>query len=204
MQRQWLARTGTSDLILVFAGWALGAAPFAGLVGEEDVLLVQDYTTLDAVPGLAGYDRVSLLAYSFGAVSAAHWLAQTGAQVQRRVAVAGTLYPADADKGIAPETVRLTAESLTSASFAKFCRRAGLDGPAPNIDIDAARDELLAIADRGPAPDPGFDRVWIPARDRIIPTRAQKLAWAGHAGLREVDGGHVPFRPGQRWEGWFA
>ena len=204
MRCRWLARGGSPDLILVFAGWALGVAPFAGLTGAVDVLLVEDYTTLDELPELAGYDRVSLLAYSFGVASAAHWLAEIGVKVDRKVAVAGTLYPADAEKGIAPETVCATAEGLTPATFAKFCRRAGLDVPAPEVDIDAARAELLAIADRGDAPDPGFDRVWIPTRDRIIPTRAQQAAWAGHSDVREVAGGHVPFRAGQTWQEWLA
>lgn len=204
MQSRWLARGNSSDLILVFSGWALGAAPFVGLTGATDVLLVEDYTTLEVLPELEAYDRVSLLAFSFGVASAAHWLAEAGSKVDRKVAVAGTLYPADAAKGIAPDTVRATAEGLTPATFAKFCRRAGLDGPEPQIDIDAARAELLAIVDRGSAPNPGFDRVWIPTRDRIIPTRAQAAAWAGHPDAREVEGGHVPFRAGQGWQEWLA
>ena len=204
MQRRWLARGDGSDLVLVFSGWVLGAEPFAGLTGAADVLLVEDYTTLDELPEVAGFGHVALLAYSFGVASAAHWLAQTGAKVDRKVAVAGTLYPADAEKGIAPETVRATAEGLTPDTFSKFCRRAGLDGPAPEIDIEAARAELLAIADRGAAPDPGFDQVWIPKRDRIIPTRAQHAAWAGHPDVREVGGGHVPFRAGQSWQEWLT
>lgn len=172
--------------------------------------MVEGYTALEALPELEAYDRVSLLAYSFGVASAAHWLAETDPpKVDRKVAVAGTLFPADPAKGIAPDTVRATAEGgLTPpATFAKFCRRAGLGGPAPpQIDIDAARAELLAIADRGSAPNPpGFDRVWLPTRDRIIPTHAQAAAWAGHPDMREVEGGHVPFRPpGQSWEEWLA
>ncbi|WP_120501438.1 pimeloyl-ACP methyl esterase BioG family protein [Roseovarius sp. EL26] len=204
MRHHWLSHTGTSDLILVFGGWALGVAPFQGLSGSDDILFVEDYTKLDdPLPDLAGYDHVTLLAYSFGVASAAHWLAQSGAEPDKLVAVAGTLYPADSSLGIAPETVRATADGLTDVSFARFCRRAGVTGQAPAINLTAAQAELHAIADRGAAPDRQFDRIWIPDRDRIIPTDAQIAAWQGQGDVvRHTDGPHVPFGAGQNWAEW--
>ena len=206
MKHQWLAHTGTKDLILVFAGWALGAAPFAGLIGAQDIMLVEDYRQLDTpLPALAHYDRITLIAFSFGVASAAHWLHQTGVHPDRLIAVSGTLKPADAEYGIAPDMIRATADQLTSDSFAKFCRRAGLQGPAPEIDITAAQDELHAVIDRGATSDLTFDRIWIPQKDRIIPTRAQEAAWQAQSdAVRTLPGGHVPFQPGQSWEGWIA
>lgn len=206
MNRHWLHRSGRSDLILVFGGWALGAGPFHGLKGACDVLLVDDYTSLDdPLPELTQYDRVDLLSFSFGVASAAHWLARVGVRPKRLVAVSGTLFPADADHGIAPDTVRATAEHLCADSFARFCRRAGQRGPIAAIDIDAARAELYAVIDRGPAPGTTFDRVWIPDRDRIVPTQAQIAAWRRQPEVvRRIPGGHVPFRPGQRWAEWIA
>lgn len=204
MRRQWLTRSGRSDLILVFGGWALGAGPFRKLAGAEDVLLVDDYTRLDdPLPELAHHDRVDLLAFSFGVASAAHWLAMTGFRPARLVAVSGTLSPADAEHGIAPEIIRATADHLCTDSFAKFCRRAGLEDEAPAIDIGAARAELFAVIQRGPAPEQIFDRIWIPERDRIVPTHAQEAAWRQQRGaVKRVPGGHVPFRSGQSWAEW--
>ncbi|MFY2825556.1 pimeloyl-ACP methyl esterase BioG family protein [Ruegeria sp. MALMAid1280] len=206
MKQQWLSRSGTEKVLLVFGGWALGPAPFKGLSGDADVLFVDDYTRLDnPLSDLAQYDRVTLIAFSFGVASAAHWLSQTGIQPARRVAVSGTLSPADAEHGIAPDMIRATADQLNTASFAKFCRRAGLAGPAPEIDIDAARAELFAVIARGAAPDHKFDRIWIPQRDRIIPTRAQQAAWAGQqVAVREISAPHVPFAAGQNWKEWIA
>ncbi len=206
MKRHWLARSGTETLTLAFGGWALGPAPFANLSGGGDVLVVDDYSELDdPLPELAQYDRVDLIAYSFGVASSAHWMSMTGFAPQRRIAVAGTLSPADAQKGIAPEMIRATADQLSADSFARFCRRAGLEGPAPKIDIDAARAELYAVIDRGPAPETSFNRIWIPKQDRIIPTRAQETAWAGQQqAIRHVPGPHVPFRKGQGWADWLA
>lgn len=206
MKQQWLSRAGTQEVLLVFGGWALGPAPFQGLSGDADVLFVDDYSRLDnPLSDLAQYDRVILFAFSFGVASAAHWLTQTGFQPDRLVAVSGTLSPADAQHGIAPDMIRSTADQLSTASFAKFCRRAGFHGPVPSADIDAARAELFAVIERGVAPDQNFDRIWIPQRDRIIPTGAQQAAWAGQQNVvRTISAPHVPFASGQSWKEWIT
>lgn len=206
MKRQWLSRSDASDLIVIFGGWALGACPFSTLTGGGDVLFVDDFTRLDdPLPELARYGRVDLIAFSFGVAAAAHWMSVTGFVPTRLTAVSGTLSPADAENGIAPDVIRATADKLNENSFARFCRRAGLVGPAPMMDIAAARDELYAVMERGAAPDCRFDRIWIPDQDRIVPTNAQKAAWHGQAdAVRHIPGPHVPFRTGQSWADWIV
>lgn len=206
MKRHWLARAGGVELMLVFGGWGLGTAPFAGLAGAGDVLVVDDYTTLDdSLPETARYDRVRLLAYSFGVASAGHWLSASGLRPQRLAAVNGTLFPADDGKGIARRTVAATADGLSAAGFARFCRRAGHTGAPPRIDVAAARAELRAIVERGPAPETAFGRIWISGRDRIIPARAQERAWRSQTrAIRRIPAAHQPFAPGQDWQEWFA
>ncbi|MEX0317218.1 MAG: pimeloyl-ACP methyl esterase BioG family protein [Ruegeria sp.] len=206
MRTQWLARGGSAELTLVFGGWGLGSAPFEELTGAPDVLFVDDYRQIDTgLPETAQYDHVRLLAYSFGVASALHWLAGSGLHTERRVAVNGTPHPADRTRGIAPEMVAATADGLSPASFAGFCRRAGHPGAPPDIDIPAAQAELRAIAARGPGPEIPFDRIWISERDRIVPRPAQEAAWAAQSGtIRHIPTPHQPFRPGQSWEEWFA
>lgn len=206
MKTQWLSRKGRDVLILVFGGWTLGPRPFQGLSGAQDVLFVEDYRELDdPLPDLNAFDQIVLMAFSFGVASAAHWMNMTGFRPVRCVAVSGTLFPADEKRGIPPERVRATANGLTKQNFAKFCLRAGLEGPTPYIDIEVAQAELLAVIGRGPAPVTRFDRIWIPQKDRIIPATAQEAAWAGqHAAIRHVPGPHVPFRAGQSWAEWIT
>lgn len=206
MRRHWLARNGGPQLTLVFGGWGLGAAPFAGLTGTEDVLVIDDYTTLDApLLETAQYDHIRLLAYSFGVAAAAHWLSAYKLPLQRLVAVNGTLYPVDKTRGIAPEIITATADGLSAARFAQFCRRAGHALPAPHIDVAMAKTELRAIAQRGPAPPTAFERIWISQQDRIIPARAQEAAWQAQAGaVRRLRAAHQPFAAGQSWQDWFA
>ncbi|SLN56072.1 hypothetical protein ROA7450_02898 [Roseovarius albus] len=206
MRKQWLSHAGGVDLLLVFGGWGLGPAPFKGLSGAGDVLFVDDYTTLDnGLLETSDYDETTLLAYSFGVVSAAHWLAQTGFRPNRKVAVNGTLYPANENKGIATETVNATIDGLSPDSFSNFCRRAGFRDTPPQIDITTAQEELRAIMNRGSAPETTFDRIWISQRDRIIPAQAQTAAWAAQEKtIKYNPGSHCPFTNGQSWQEWLS
>ncbi|MDA5095325.1 DUF452 family protein [Aliiroseovarius sp. KMU-50] len=205
MNATWLKQTGACDLIVVFGGWGLGPEPFSALSGPQDILFFDDYRHLDApAPSRATYTSFTVFSYSFGVASALHWLESTGFFPDRLIAVNGTPYPADAERGIAPDMIAATANNLTDASFSRFCRRAGLTTPA-TLDIAARQEELRAIANRGSAKPRKFDRIWISSKDRIIPTHAQRTAWADQSDqVQEIDAQHMPFAGGQSWEGWLT
>jgi len=205
MRSQWLKRNGADDLIVVFGGWALGAAPFAHLSGSVDVLLLSDYRTLDFdVEPLAPYARRSLIGYSFGVAAAGHALASTELTFDRKVAACGSLHPSDERYGSPPERVRQTADNLSETSLRQFARRAG--SPLPEAsDIPALRDELLAVIARGPAPDPGFDRLWLARADRIFPPENLEAAWRNQAEqVRWLETGHNPFPAFGDWRDLLA
>lgn len=199
MRWQWLARQGSRDVALIFGGWAMGATPFAAMIGARpacDVVFVEDYRDLEAdLAALAGYDARHLIAWSFGVVSAAHWAKHTDHSFTTQTAINGTLHPVHADLGIPPAIFDATVAGLSPESFTQFCRRCyGRKSPPPPVDIPAARAELHAIAARGAAPDPGFDRIWISKSDRIIPPQNQRRAWqTAHGDLRDIDAPHAPF-----------
>lgn len=205
MKSQWLQRNGVDELIVVFGGWALGAAPFAHLSGPADVLLLSDYRTLDFdLETLRPYARRSLIAYSFGVAAAGHVLASTTLDFDRKVAVCGSLHPADEHLGIPPDRVRQTADQLTEASLRQFARRAGAPLPEAS-DIPALRDELHAVIARGRAPDPGFDRVWLGRNDRIFPPENLEMAWRDQAErVRWLEAGHNPFAAFADWRDLLA
>ncbi len=200
MRSLWLQQNGADDLIVIFSGWALGAAPFAHLSGSADVLLLSDYRTLDFdLETLAPYARRSLIAYSFGVAAAGHALASTELEFDRKVAACGSLHPSDERFGIPPERVRQTADQLTEASLRQFARRSG--SPLPEApDIPDLQDELFAVIARGPAPDPGFDRIWLGRNDRIFPPENLEAAWRDQAeGVRWLETGHNPFAAFADW-----
>ncbi|WP_298966641.1 pimeloyl-ACP methyl esterase BioG family protein [uncultured Roseibium sp.] len=205
MRLHWLRKSGSARLILAFGGWVLGPSIFRNMTGSEDVLFVEDYRQLDLDPGfIETYDEVYLLAYSFGVVSALHWLANVQWKPARLVAVNGTAYPADREKGIPPELLKAAADGLSVSSLARFTRRCGSASPPAEFDIKAAREELHFIADRGPARELPFDRIWISTGDRIISAHAQEAGWARQRSVvRHIASFHQPFNQGQSWGDWF-
>ncbi|MGH7018247.1 MAG: pimeloyl-ACP methyl esterase BioG family protein [Brevundimonas sp.] len=205
MKTRWLQRHGADELILVFGGWALGAAPFAHLGGAADVLLLGDYRTLDFdLESLRQYARRSLIAYSFGVAAAGQVLASGELDFDHKIAVCGSLHPADERLGIPPERVRQTADQLTEANLRQFARRAGSSLPE-HSDIPALQDELFAVIARGSAPDPGFDRIWLARSDRIFPPENLDAAWRDQADrVRWLETGHNPFAAFADWSDLLA
>lgn len=204
MQTEWLIHSGTaSEVIVVFGGWAVGPGCLAHLQGSQDVLFVEDYTDLAAeLPDLGGYATRRLLAWSFGVAAYAHWQAGRVDPFARKTAIAGTLNPVDRAEGIPPTVLEKTRDTLSDTSFAMFQRRC-FGGPQAPVQIDVSRkqEELSAVAARGRAPDVAFDRIVIPARDRIFPPANMTKAWAGQADrVVTVEAPHAPFNLWQSWE----
>lgn len=205
MEFRWLKRAGASEAVVVFGGWAVGPGSFGHLDGSEDVLFASDYRDLDAdLPDISAYRRVSLLAWSFGVASYAHWQLERPDPFARKTGVNGSLTPVNRKTGIPPEAFKKTLENLNPAAYQMFLTRVfGSRQPVAEIDIEARQAELLAVEARGEAPPVRFGRIWIGSQDKIFPPANLARAWEGHA-VRHVDAPHAPFRRFQTWEGLLA
>lgn len=96
MREEWISRTGAKRVLVVFGGWAIGPDPFVHLAQDCDLLFVSDYRELDWTPkGLDAYEERILLAWSFGVAGYAHWQDGRADPFTRKIAVNGTLTPAD-------------------------------------------------------------------------------------------------------------
>ncbi|OUS39120.1 biotin synthase [Rhodobacterales bacterium 56_14_T64] len=209
MEFRWLtqgqARPGVAgqnnEAIVVFGGWAIGAGVFDHLTGPYDVLFASDYRDLDAgLPDLSGYDRVSLVAWSFGIASYAHWQQGRGDPFVRKVAVNGTLTPVHRTTGVPPVAMTKTMQTLSPESYQLFLARAfNAQQPEEQIDVSARRDELQKIEARGDAPDMAFDRVWIGSADKIFPTANQFRAWPTDV-ARQIKASHASFGHFRTWQ----
>lgn len=201
MEMCWLNQTGAAEAIVVFGGWAVGPEVFAHLEGGQDVLFVSDYRDLSFdLPDLSGYDSTSLLAWSFGVASYAHWQQGRADGFTRKVAVNGTLTPVDRTCGIPPVAMQKTIETLSPEAYQLFVSRVfGARQPKAEIEVEARRQELLAVQARGRAPDPGFDRVLISEKDKIFPVANMRRAWEG-CRTREISAAHMPFDRFSNWQ----
>jgi biotin synthesis protein BioG len=206
MKARWLSQTGTDTALVVFGGWAVNSSPFERFAGCVDLLFVSDYRDLSAAIDVDNYDRVCVLAWSFGVAAYAHWQAENPDPFAAKAAVCGALTPVDRLKGIPPSVFRRTVDGLSHDSFQTFLTHAfGQPQPEQALDVTARAQELREVAARGPAPDTVFDRIWIADHDRIFPSVNLERAWAGQGtAVRRIKAPHVPFDQFDHWTEVFA
>lgn len=207
MKHKFIKDSGSRRLVVLFAGWGMDSNPFAGLSVPEgyDLAVVWDYRNLDLDADLERYSEICVVAWSYGVSMASIWLGKhRGLPVTRRVAVCGTLYPVDDERGIPEAVFRATLDSLSEASLQKFYHRMVGGRKAyeafrpmmPQRDIDGLKEELMSIerfAAENPVGDSAaWDSVYVAERDYIIPTANQMRGWEGHPGLTVVEGSHYP------------
>lgn len=204
MEFRWLKQDSAAEAIVVFGGWAVGPEVFRHLDGPQDVLFAGDYTGLNAeLPDLSGYERVRLLAWSFGVAAYAHWQQGRPDPFQRKAAVNGSLQPVNRGAGIPPAVFRRTMETLSPDAFQQFLARVfGAPQETEMLDVEARRAELLAVEQRGDAPRMRFDRVWISSGDKIFPPANLTRAWAGQ-NVSYIEAPHAPFDRFADWEALF-
>ncbi|MFC3570307.1 pimeloyl-ACP methyl esterase BioG family protein [Paracoccus simplex] len=200
MRAEWLRRTGAEELIVVLTGWAVGSAPLRHLAGPADVLVLSDYRDLTPPDWPRGYAALDLVAWSFGVAAACHMPDLQG--FRRKVAVCGSWAPCDDALGIPCDRMRATAANLSAASLRQFARRAGCPVD-PGADLAALRQELEAVMARDSGRDPGFDRIWLGAADRIFPLQNLRRAWRDGP-VATLDCGHNPFAQWRDWDGVLA
>lgn len=213
MNAEWLHRPGRPRLLLFFAGWGVDANPFRHLASRDwDVLCFYDYRSLTDIPhaaDVAGYPEKALVGWSFGCAAANLVAAQTGWTFSRTLAIAGTLIPEDAEAGIPPPWMELTAERLSGGGWQKFVRRichgaaalADFEARMPQRDLGEAADELRALR-RVTAPERCvFRAALVTEEDRIIRPDNQRRCWGRYGvSVEALSSGHYPFSAWQSWE----
>jgi hypothetical protein len=102
---------------------------------------------------IAEYDEVDVVGWSMGVWMAARSLSLAGIAVKSAIAINGTMFPVDAERGIAPEIFHGTLDGLSDATLMKFRRRmcGGAAGyksfmeTAPQRSLESLRTELDVI-----------------------------------------------------------
>lgn len=201
MQYDLFNATSDAPLTVLFAGWGMDAEPFRPLIGPDPTAIVRDYTDLTAeLPFLNGRrgEELRVIGWSMGVWAAMQVLGER--PVREAIAVNGTPWPIDAERGIPPEIFDATLAGFGEAGLTRFRRRMCGGGEAlkdfmahapkrGTADLEA---ELRALGEGiRSKPVPGF--VWTRAiactGDRIFPQANQLRAF--------------PFaesRPGAHWD----
>ncbi len=214
MRAEWIVRSGSRKLLLFFNGWGMDRRVADWLVSSSsafvgrDLAVVYDYRDL-SLPGwlgeaVDGADSVELLAWSMGVWAAA----RAGLdKVEFAVALNGTPWPCDAERGIAPEVFMGTLDGWNELNRQRFERRMMVGVPSEIVEIVRSgrssagqKEELQAIADvlssdREQAVAAWrFSKAAVGGRDQIFRAENQRCAWL-EAGVPVVEYPAMPHFP---------
>lgn len=208
MKQVYIIHRQQPRLLLFFAGWGADETPFRSYVPEgSDFMLCYDYRTLDFdTTGLDSYQEICVVGWSMGVWAATQVMGKLALPVTRSIAINGTPYPINEQKGISPAIFRGTIEGLTGASLHKFLRRMCADSHAfreflqvtPRRPLEELREELEVIErqetrDKGRRTRDGFrwQLAIVGSNDRIIPPANQLAAWkALDVPVRQTEDAH--------------
>lgn len=202
MKHVFLNKAGYSALTVFFAGWGMDENPFSGCsaVGS-DLLMCFDYRDygFDARL-LETYESVRVVAWSLGVWMASALMASEPRLAVDAVAVNGTPFPVDDNRGIPVEVFRGTLNGMSQDTLARFDRRmcggrAQLEEYAavhPQRSVESLKAELEWIYGQAGrvAVSPRFRRAVAGRRDSIYPFANQVDAWRGICEVDEVDAAH--------------
>lgn len=205
MKAEFIDHRGYGRLILIFAGWAMDARPFAGLRRDGyDIAVVWDYTSPAVDWRFAdGYREICIVAWSLGVAVAnpsTGITAPVDDRVTLRLAVNGTTTPIDDRLGIPRALFEATAANLTETSLLKFYRRTAgralaadflAKRPLRPLDDVAAELEVFLHSGTYGAAASGYDRAVVGRNDAIFPPDNQLRAWIGTP-ADVTDDAHLP------------
>ncbi len=130
MKQQFLKKESSSSLLLIFGGWGTWPGLFSSNMFPQgyDVMLCYDYHSLDFDASQTdGYDNVRLIAWSMGVWAASVVFGgnrlKEGQVWEECIAVNGTMYPRDNEKGIPESVFDGTLDNMSSPVIVKFRRR---------------------------------------------------------------------------------
>lgn len=207
-------RKNNSDtLLLFFNGWAADESMIPQHP-EMDMCIISEWHTLQSLPykEWQAYDKILLVAWSFGIVPATKLLATRQlTNITKSIAINGAPVFCDDAYGIPKAIFHATLEHLSPRSILKFMYR--IMGSAKNYtqnpslhnkrSFESLKKELLFFANENNiASVDVWDTVWLSKEDAIFPIANLRNYWASTSTkIIEREGApHYPFLPPFSWK----
>lgn len=209
MKRVYIVHENHPRLLIFFAGWGADETPFKDYrPANSDYMICYDYRDLSFDPQIfRNYKQLIIIGWSMGVWAASQVLGRIMASgstlpiICGAVAINGTPFPIDEERGIPPTIYHGTLDGLTGASLHKFLRRMCANSTefkkflavTPRRPLEELRDELAAIEATYTA-QPAYAFEWgtavVSTEDRIIPPDNQRRAWMHNHRLIEIETAH--------------
>lgn len=206
MKHHFIRCNQTEVLELIFAGWGMDYNLFIKEKGENDLCICYDYTDLTFDSSvLKTYKEIRLIAWSFGVWVAATILSHQNLPISRSIAINGTLFPVNEEKGISPTIFTGTLRGLSSKTIEKFNRRMCgtkenkllFDSNSTERTFESIEGELRALSmhfNNYPIPAFQYNTAVIGDRDLIFLPEKQLEGWKNQSVhlLKEPNMFHYP------------
>lgn len=212
MQYHWLNKKDENKKLLIFfCGWSFDFKPFERLAcNDYDVLMLYDYNDLSIPIEISGYEEYFLATWSMG-VFVAYLLKEKLPEFKEKIAINGTPFPVDNEKGIPIKTFDLTLQYVETGLQGKFQRnlfkteeefQKYLQNPVAR-EISNQASELVSLKKLIDETDVDYkkyyNRAIISNTDKIIPTRNQHNCWDNVCPVVVLNSGHFPFYDFESW-----
>lgn len=213
MKTTFLHNQHNKDCILFFNGWGMDIHAVDHLDRKGfDVILFNDYNPINLfTEELNDYRKIYVVAWSLGVWAASRILSQKKFNIDKALAINGTLQPIDDLLGI-PETIfNETLNSWSETSREKFNMRISggrrqyerLNKLDSERTIENQKNELCFIRQEIlksiTVPFP-FNCALIGIRDLIFTSANQNNYWKDKTCIMEFDIPHYPFAAFKSWE----
>lgn len=203
------------QLLLIFCGWSVSPEILRDIEPDEgeDLWLVSDYRDLLFPEDISRYEKVRLIAWSFGVYVASRICPDWPVRFGPCIAINGTPRPVDDREGIPLSVFQGTLQQLSPENIRKFNRR--MCGShevlrhyesVPLRPFEEVSAELRHLSDEVNAHPEGFfawDKAWVSTSDRIFPPDNQKRAWEKRGvPYQEINASHYSFNQTKKWTEW--
>lgn len=216
MKYCWLNKNNSSKLIIFFSGWGMDKNSVILNYNDFDLIVFYDYQDLvidnDLITEFSKYTESYIISWSMGVIISTI-LTKNLNNIQKNIAINGTLKIIDNNFGIAEKIFNATLNNLTSESIKDFFKNMFYDDfKLPKRDFNSQLNELKSIQnfyknnnfennnfENNNFKNNNFDKVIISKKDIIVPYKNQKKFWENNNCVF-LDSGHYPFHLFKSWE----
>ena len=213
MNRTWLNNSGNNKCILFFNGWGMdiNSVNHLDFVDFDVVMFNQFDSNFNIENEFKKYKSIYVVAWSLGVWNSYIALNNVEFNINKAIAINGTLDPINEQYGIDPTIFNLTLETWNDVNREKFNMRmfGGRSLYKQRIKYLSQRgsieqkEELANIRieiSKKHSSNLIFDTAIIGANDLIFLAKNQLLFWHGQARVKNMDFSHFPFADFSSWK----
>ena len=187
-------------LILFFNGWGVPKKIFNRLkIYDYEVKVIDLEENID-LKNLKKYERIDVIAWSFGVYNASKQLSNLNIKISKKIAINGSVNAIHKRYGISPIIFKKTLESLDRERYFDFMENIGLDIRylKDNKDWKNYREILDEFGKNYREIPSIFEYSLISTKDKIFPSRSL-INYYKDTGYKLIEEEHYPF---ERWNSW--